>query len=73
MSGKITERVYSEVYTVKEIQEKLNISKNLAYELAKQNLFPVIKIRSTFRIPKKTFDAWLLQENIKEIDYRGVG
>jgi hypothetical protein len=49
----------SEVYTVKDIQDKLNISKNVAYELIKQDLFPVIKIKSIFRIPKKNFDNWL--------------
>ena len=38
------ESISSEVYTVAEIQKILNISKNVAYDLVKENLFPVIKI-----------------------------
>ena len=38
------ESIASEVYTVAEIQKILNISKNVAYDLVKENLFPVIKI-----------------------------
>ena len=41
------------------IQKILNISKNVAYDLVKENLFPVIKIKSVFRIPKKSFHMWL--------------
>ena len=51
--------IESEVYTVDDIREKLNVSKNVAYELIKQDLFPVIKIKTVFRIPKKGFDNWL--------------
>ena len=54
----------SEVYTVADIQKKLDISKNIAYDLVKQNVFPVIKIKSTFRIPKKSFDEWLNQTTV---------
>ena len=53
------ESIPSEVYTVAEIQKILNISKNIAYDLVKENLFPVIKIKSVFRIPKKSFHMWL--------------
>lgn len=48
-----------DVYTVCDIMEKLDISKNVAYDLIKQGLFPVIKIKTTYRIPKKPFDEWL--------------
>jgi len=51
--------ISSEVYTVAEIQKLLNISKNVAYDLIKEKSFPVIKIKSTFRIPKKAFHEWL--------------
>ena len=44
------------VYTVKEIQEILGISKNVAYNLIKQKEFPVLSIKSTYRIPKEGFD-----------------
>jgi len=49
----------SEVYKVADIMEKLDISKNLAYDLVKQGDFPVIRIKSAYRIPKKSFDEWL--------------
>ena len=47
------------VYNVSDIMEILNIGKNTAYELIKQDGFPVIKIKSTYRIPKKAFHNWL--------------
>lgn len=46
------------VYTVQEIMTKLKIGKNVAYGLIKANLFPVLKIKSMYRIPKKSFDDW---------------
>jgi len=51
--------IQSAVYTVAEIQEILKISRRSAYELVKQNLFPVIKIKTSIRIPKKGFNEWL--------------
>lgn len=47
-----------EVYSVSDIMEKLNISKNVAYDFIKQGHFPVLKIKSTYRIPIKPFDDW---------------
>lgn len=49
----------SEVYTVNDIMDILNIGKNTAYDLIKQERFPVIKIKSVFRIPKKGFEEWI--------------
>lgn len=49
----------SEVYTVKEIQAKLAISRNCAYNLMKNPPFPVIKLGSSIRVSKVVFDAWL--------------
>ena len=49
----------SKVYTVKEVMDILKISKNTAYDLIKQEGFPVIKIKNTYRIPKVAFDEWL--------------
>ncbi|RCX21106.1 excisionase family DNA binding protein [Anaerobacterium chartisolvens] len=49
----------SEVYTVYDIMQILNISKNVAYDLVKQKGFPAIRIKSSYRIPKKGFDSWL--------------
>lgn len=57
------EKYESEVYTVSDVQDILNISKTLAYEIVKQNLFPVIKIRTSIRIPKKGFHEWIDSHN----------
>jgi excisionase family DNA binding protein len=37
----------------------MDISKNVAYDLVKQEGFPVIKIKSTYRVPKQAFHEWL--------------
>ena len=52
-----------EVYKVSDIMEILDISKNVAYDLVKQAVFPVITIKSTFRIPKKSFEDWMNRTN----------
>ena len=38
----INNNIIPEVYTVADIQKILKISKNVAYDLIKENLFPVI-------------------------------
>ena len=48
-----------EVYTVKEIQEVLKVSRNTAYELVKSQEFPVVKLGDTYRISKVVFNNWL--------------
>ena len=52
-------KIEAEVYTVNDIIAKLKISKNVAYDLIKEGKFPVIKIKSTYRIPRKGFDIWM--------------
>lgn len=52
------------VYTVAEIQAMLNISKELAYRFVgkayqSQDPFIVLKIGTTYRIPKESFDRWI--------------
>ena len=47
------------VYTVEEIAREARISRTAAYELVKKGLFPVIRVGSSIRIPKKPFDAWM--------------
>ena len=51
------------VYTVKEIQTMLRISKSMAYALVKSGAFPVIKLGDTYRIPKEGFDRWVQNSN----------
>ena len=46
-------------YKVEEIAEMLDIGKSSAYELVKQNLFKTVRIGTTIRISKSSFDEWL--------------
>lgn len=48
-----------EVLLVEDIMRMLNIGKNLAYKLVKEEKFPVIKIKGVYRIPKQPFEQWL--------------
>ena len=47
------------VYTVDEVQDILNISKTSAYILVKSGAFHTVKIGGSYRVSKKSFDAWL--------------
>jgi excisionase family DNA binding protein len=51
--------INTEVYTVSDIMVILDLSKNTAYDLIKEGHFPIIKIKSTYRIPRKGFNEWL--------------
>jgi excisionase family DNA binding protein len=46
-------------YTVPEIAEILRIGRGKAYKLIKRNLFPVIYIDNSIRIPSSPFYNWL--------------
>lgn len=46
-------------YTVEQIMELMQISKNSAYNLIHTDGFPVIKIGNIYRIPVDRFHAWL--------------
>ena len=46
-------------YTIKEIQEILQISAPTAYALVKSGEFSSIKFKNTLRISKESFDKWL--------------
>lgn len=49
------------IYTVEEIQKILGICKSSAYSLVKKGEFSCVKIGSTYRISKNSFDEWLNQ------------
>lgn len=51
--------ITTEVYTVKDIQAILNISRNTAYELVEESQFPIKRIGNTIQIPKEPFHRWL--------------
>lgn len=46
-------------YSVAEIQQILGISRPTAYKLIKQNVFQSVRLNSSIRIIKSSFDAWL--------------
>ena len=53
------------VYNLEDIQIILGISRSTAYKFIKEvydkkDSFKVIKIGSTYRVPKEPFDKWLL-------------
>lgn len=53
-----------QVYTISEMQQMLNISREAAYKFAKevfqnQDPFIILKIGTTYRISKKSFDQWI--------------
>ncbi len=54
-----TETREKRCYTVKELQEILDVSRPTIYELLKMNVFSWVKIGTAYRISKKSFDEWL--------------
>lgn len=46
-------------YSVAEIQEILEIGKSSAYALIRKAPFKIVKVGSTIRISKRSFDNWL--------------
>lgn len=50
-------------YTVQEIMEILDIGKNAAYQLVNEGKFKSVRIGSSIRISKESFDKWL-NENL---------
>lgn len=50
-------------YTVQEIMKILGIGKNAAYQLVEQKKFKSVRIGSSIRISKESFDKWL-NENL---------
>ena len=50
-------------YTVQEIMKILGVGKNAAYQLVAENKFKSVRIGSSIRISKESFDKWL-NENL---------
>ena len=49
-------------YTVKDLQEILEISRPTVYELLKRHEVRWIQVGKNYRISKKSFDEWLDQK-----------
>jgi len=56
--------------TVEEMAEILRIGRSSAYELCRQNEFPVIRIGRSIRIPKKALLDWIEQKSKMKGDKR---
>ena len=48
-----------DVYTVKEVQERLGIGRDKSYKLCISGSFPYKRIGRDIIIPRKTFEEWL--------------
>lgn len=46
-------------YRVEDIMRILDIGRNAAYNLVKENHFKVVRIGTAIRISRKSFDEWL--------------
>ncbi|MFI3201147.1 MAG: helix-turn-helix domain-containing protein [Eubacteriales bacterium] len=46
-------------YKVEEIAEILGIGRSSAYNLVKEGVFKTVRIGTTIRVSKKSFDEWL--------------
>ena len=51
-------------YIVEEIAAILGIGKSTAYALVRQGHFKIVRIGTSIRISKKSFDEWLDSQNI---------
>jgi len=58
MEGFTNNTTEKRCYTVKELQEILGISRPTVYELLKMEVFSWVKIGTTYRISKSSFDKW---------------
>lgn len=55
------------MYTVKELMEEMNISKNTAYKLIHTNGFPCVRIGSKYLIDKDGLEKWIKRNTNREI------
>ena len=54
-------KMEKEFLTVKDIQDKLSLTRSTAYTLVNSEVFPVLRVGKVIRIPRKTFEEWLAQ------------
>lgn len=51
-------------YTVEEVADILGIGRSSAYNLVKEGHFKTVRIGTSIRVSKKSFDEWLDTQNI---------
>ena len=61
-STSATNNIVPMVYTAEDIMIMLKISKSTAYNLLHDAPFAVIRLGDTYRVPKETFDTWVMQK-----------
>lgn len=54
----------AEYITVREIAERLNLSKSRAYQLVESGDLPCIRIGSCIRIGRAAFESWLKTKSV---------
>ena len=64
-------KVDKAVYTVPEIGQLLGISRNQAYEMARQGQIPTIKLGRRLLCPKAAVDRWLSEAGSGREDGQG--
>lgn len=52
------------VYTPKDIQKMLALSKSAVYNLLKDGTLPSVRIGSSYRVSVPIFDKWLKEQNL---------
>lgn len=53
------------VYTPKDIQKMLSLSKSSVYNMIKEGDIPSVKIGNNYRIPISKFQEWCTQNSIE--------
>ena len=48
-----------EFFTVKDIQQIMNLTRSTAYVLVNSQVFPVIRIGRVIRVSREAFELWL--------------
>lgn len=65
MSGKQNQCTSEQrTYTVENVADILSIGRSSAYNLVKEGHFKTVRIGTTIRVSKKSFDEWLDKQNI---------
>ena len=56
-------------YTVEEIAKILGIGRTAAYSLVHSGVFKMVRIGSSIRVSKVSFDDWLDKQTLSEVYY----
>ena len=51
-------------YTVLDVAQLLGISRSAAYELVKEQVFKSVRVGTSIRVSKKSFDKWLDEQEL---------